>query len=136
MNSKATALLIILGAALAACAGTDTDAPGSPPVIAPLPALSPQNVDASMAPPGQSWQVRRLTCAAWLAEPEPEQHSAAMFYYGWLAARTGTQTIDTEKTRVDLQAVHDRCAHEPRLTVANAFEQKLTRPAIWIWQQP
>jgi hypothetical protein len=134
---KTTPVLVLLaGLALARCAGNDTVADSQAPVVAPLPALAPQSVAANAAQPGRLWLVRGTTCQEWLSRPEPERHWAAMFYYGWLAARAGTQSIDTDRIRPDLQRVMDRCAREPGLTVADAFTVTLSRPARWIWQQP
>jgi hypothetical protein len=128
--------LLLAGLALAGCAESGGVASAQLPVVAPLPALAPEPVAANMAQPGRFWQVRRVTCAEWLVRPEPERHSAAMFYYGWLAARAGTQTIDTDKIAPDLQRAHDRCVREPGLPVAESFTETLSRPARWLWQQP
>ena len=124
MNSKAAVLLTIAGLALASCAGDDAVVTTEWGAGAPPPAA------------GQIWQVRRVTCREWLARPEPERHSAAVFFYGWLAGRQRTQTIDMRKMVGDLQRVMDRCTRNPELALADAYQETLTRPARWIWEQP
>src|ERR1700746_773737 len=63
------------------------------------PSASPQT--AAAPPAGQLaprvWNVERVQCSTLLGAADDDRASAAMFYYGYLAARAGIRVIDATK---------------------------------------
>lgn len=138
MGMKAAVLALAAGATSAGCAAGP---PAEPVANAPA---SPAAQVAQLAPVmgslrssfGQAWQVRRFACAQLLAAPEHERTATAMFYYGYLAGRTKIEAIDPARIDADVRRVFDQCAHSPAESVADAFQQTLSKPPRWFWQLP
>jgi hypothetical protein len=94
--------------------------PAPPP---PVPAPS----DAQIAP--GKWNVERVRCADLLGASDDDRAAAAMFYYGYLAAKAGIHVIDVSQVDGNVSKVMSECAASPNLTVPQAFRQALRRRA-------
>lgn len=124
MIKRILAGLLVLGAA--ACA-PQTPSPASPPP-APQPpaAAAPSPSEAQIAP--RQWDVERVRCADLLGASDDDRASAAMFYYGYLAAKAGIHVIDVSRISDNIGKVMQKCEAAPDLTVPQAFRSAL-RPA-------
>jgi len=119
-------ILVAALGGLAVSAIATTAQQSSPPPAAP-PSTPPQ---AAAAPPsGQLapgvWNVSRVTCASLLRADDDDRASAAMFYYGYLAARAGIRVIDVNKISDNVAKVMKQCAATPNMTVPRAFRTAL-----------
>jgi len=113
-------------AALCVAACTQQSPPPPPPAAAPPPA------PAAAAPPpspGQvasgRWDVSKVRCSDLLAASDEDRASAAMFYYGYLAARAGIRVIDVTKISDNIHKVMVQCGATPNMTVPQAFQAAL-----------
>jgi HdeA/HdeB family protein len=100
----------------------------SPAPTAPAPEAAPPNPprvtsDAQVAP--KRWDVDRVLCSDLLGAADDDRAAAAMFYYGFLAAKAGIHVIDVNKIDGNVKKVMDRCAAVPNETVPEAFRQAL-----------
>ena len=109
----------LLALAGAACA----QQPAPPPATAEAPAPS----EAQVAP--GHWDVERVRCSDLLAASDVDRASAAMFYYGYLAAKAGIQVIDVSRIDGNIAKVMQQCEAAPKLTVPQAFRQALRPPS-------
>ena len=109
----------LLALAGAACA----QQPAPPPATAEAPAPS----EAQVAP--GRWDVERVRCSDLLAASDVDRASAAMFYYGYLAAKAGIQVIDVSRIDGNIAKVMQQCEAAPNLTVPQAFRQALRPPS-------
>jgi hypothetical protein len=71
--------------------------------------------------------VERVRCSDLLGADDEDRASAALFYYGYLAAKAGIQVIDVSQIDGNIRKVMDRCAAAPNITVPQAFRQALGR---------
>jgi HdeA/HdeB family len=110
--------LLVLG--LGACAAPPPSAPSPPPAAA---APAPTPSDAQIAP--GHWNVERVRCSDLLEASDADRASAAMFYYGYLAAKAGIHIIDVSRIDSDIAKVMQQCEAVPDLTVPQAFRQAL-----------
>jgi hypothetical protein len=119
-------VLTVLTLCLAACA----QQPSAPPAAAaaPPPAATTSSVSEAQVAPGH-WDVERVLCSDLLAAADDDRASAAMFYYGYLAAKAGIRVIDVSRIDGNIAKVMRRCAAAPGLTVPEAFRQALRPPA-------
>ena len=120
---------VLLAFGLAACA--QSPAPPPPPVAAaPLPEAPttppPRETSEAQVSPGR-WDVERVRCSDLLGAADDDRAAAAMFYYGYLAAKAGIRVIDVSQIDGNVRKVMDRCAAAPNLTVPQAFRQALGR---------
>jgi hypothetical protein len=124
---------VLLACGLAACAQTPAPpqqaaAPPTPaasaPAAPPQPAAPPPS-EAQVAP--GRWDVDRVRCSDLLGASDDDRAAAAMFYYGYLAARAGIHVIDVSQIDANIHKVMDQCAAAPNLTVPQAFRQALGR---------
>ena len=109
----------LLALAGAACA----QQPAPPPATAEAPAPS----EAQVAP--GHWDVERVRCSDLLEASDADRASAAMFYYGYLAAKNGIQVIDVSRIDGNIAKVMQQCEAAPNLTVPQAFRQALRPPS-------
>ena len=119
MNTRFVAVLSALG--LACCAPqaeqpVQTAASPPPTTVAEPPAPPPAPSEAQIAP--GVWQVERVRCSDLLGAADDDRAAAAMFYYGYLAAKAGIHVIDVGK-------VMKQCAATPNITVPQAFREAL-----------
>jgi hypothetical protein len=124
---KKELVAVILAFALAACAQ-----PAAPPQqaaapVAPPPEVAPprETSEAQIAP--GRWDVERVRCSDLLGAADDDRAAAAMFYYGYLAAKAGIHVIDVSQIDGNVKKVMDRCAAAPNITVPQAFRQALGR---------
>jgi pyruvate/2-oxoglutarate dehydrogenase complex dihydrolipoamide acyltransferase (E2) component len=99
--------------------------PAAPPAEAAPPAAPRVTSEAQIAP--KRWEVERVRCSDLLGASDDDRAAAAMFYYGYLAAKAGIQVIDVSKIDGNVKRVMDRCAAAPNETVPQAFRQALGR---------
>jgi HdeA/HdeB family len=122
-------LTIVLLACCLACAQPSVAQQQSAPPAAPAapPESSPPRVtsDAQVAP--KRWDVDRVRCSDLLGAADDDRAAAAMFYYGYLAAKAGIRVIDVSKIDGNIKKVMERCGAAPNETVPQAFRQALGR---------
>ena len=122
-------LAMVLLACCLACAQPSAAQQQSAPPAAPAapPETSPPRVtsDAQVAP--KRWDVERARCSDLLGAADDDRAAAAMFYYGYLAAKAGIHIIDVSQIDGNIKKVMDRCAAAPNETVPQAFRQALSR---------
>ena len=68
-----------------------------------------------------------MQCSDLLGAADEDRETAAMFYYGYLAAKAGIRVIDVNEIDGNVRRVMDRCAAAPDITVPQAFRQALGR---------
>jgi HdeA/HdeB family len=122
-------LTIVLLAGCLACAQPSVAQQQSAPPAAPAapPETSPPRVtsDAQVAP--KRWDVERVRCSDLLGAADDDRAAAAMFYYGYLAAKAGIHVIDVSQIDGNIKKVMERCGAAPNETVPQAFRQALGR---------
>jgi HdeA/HdeB family len=79
--------------------------------------------DAQVAP--KKWDVERVRCSDLLAASDDDRASAAMFYFGYLAAKDNIHVIDVSKIEDNISKVMKQCAAIPTMAVPQAFRQAL-----------
>lgn len=99
--------------------------PAAPPAEAAPAPVPPTTSDAQVAP--KRWDVDRVRCSDLLGAADDDRAAAAMFYYGYLAAKAGIHVIDVSKIDGNLKKVMDQCTTSPNITVPQAFRQALGR---------
>jgi hypothetical protein len=129
---RRTLVAVLLGCSLAACAAPPApqQQAAPPPVPAPPPAPEaappPRVTSEAQIAPGR-WDVDRVRCSDLLGASDDDRASAAMFYYGYLAAKAGIRVIDVNQIDGNIRKVMDQCAAAPNMTVPQAFRQALGR---------
>ena len=126
MHKRIVALLSALW--LACCAPQaeqSVQTATAPPPIA-GPASSPPSAAPSEAQiaPGL-WEVERVRCSDLLGAADDDRAAAAMFYYGYLAAKAGIHVIDVGKIDQNVGKVMRQCAATPNITVPQTFREAL-----------
>src|SRR5262245_13688738 len=106
---------------LLALAGAACAQPPPPPSPAEAEAPPPS---AAQLGPGQ-WDVERVRCSDLLEASDADRASAAMFYFGYLAAKAGIRVIDVSRIDSNIAKVMRQCEAAPNLTVPQAFRQAL-----------
>ena len=99
--------------------------PAAPPPEAAPPTAPRVTSEAQIAP--KRWEVERVRCSDLLGASDDDRAAAAMFYYGYLAAKAGIHVIDVNRIDGNIKKVMDRCAAAPNITVPQAFRQALGR---------
>jgi len=125
-------IVILVACSLAACAqppapqqqAAPPPVPATPPEAA-APPSPPVTSEAQIAP--GRWDVERVRCSDLLGAADDDRAAAAMFYYGYLAAKAGIHVIDVSKIDGNIKKVMERCAVAPNETVPQAFRQALSR---------
>src|SRR5215510_4228310 len=118
---------VLLVCSLAACAQPSAPPPqqaATPPQAAPPPS-SRVTSEAQIAP--GRWVVDQVRCSDLLGAADEDRETAAMFYYGYLAAKAGIRVIDVNEIDGNVRRVMERCAAAPNITVPQAFRQALGR---------
>ena len=123
---KRELVAVLLACCLAACAlpPAPQQQAAPPPEAAPPPA--PRVTSEAQISPGR-WDVERVRCSDLLGAADDDREAAAMFYYGYLAAKAGIRVIDVSQMDGNVRKVMDRCAAAPNITVPQAFRQALGR---------
>ena len=124
-------MAVLLACCLGACAQPAAPPPqeaatppAPPPQAAPSP--SPRVTSEAQIAPGR-WVVDQVRCSDLLGAADEDREAAAMFYYGYLAAKAGIRVIDVNQIDGNVRKVMDRCAAAPNITVPQAFSQALGR---------
>ena len=91
----------------------------------PIAERPPPAAQGSAPPPGTKWDVTQIRCEQLLGADDDDRAAASMFYYGYLAARSGLTVIDTSKIQSNLHLVMEQCGKAPTMTVPDAFTQAL-----------
>jgi len=127
---KKYVMATLLASALAACAQPSAPqqqpmppAPAAPPPAA-ASAPAPRVTSEAQIAPGR-WDVERVRCSDLLGADDEDRAAAALFYYGYLAAKAGIQVIDVNQIDGNVRKVMDQCAAAPNITVPQAFRQAL-----------
>ena len=122
MKTRFVPVLLTLG--LASCAPEAQ--PPAPTTAAPPAAVAPAPSPPSEAQiaPGR-WEVERVRCSDLLGAADDDRAAAAMFYYGYLAAKAGIRVIDVGKIDENVGKVMKQCAATPNITVPQAFREAL-----------
>lgn len=127
MKTRVVAAVLIFW--LAGCVQQPPGPMPTPPLAAAQPAAAapasppPAPSDAQVAP--GRWDVERVRCADLLGAADEDRASAAMFYYGYLAAKAGIRVIDVSRIDGNIGKVMWQCAAAPNLLVPQAFRQAL-----------
>jgi hypothetical protein len=123
-------MAVLLACCLGACAQPAAPppqeaatAPAPPPQAASPP---PRVTSEAQIAPGR-WVVDQVRCSDLLGAADEDREAAAMFYYGYLAAKAGIRVIDVNQIDGNVRKVMDRCAAAPNITVPQAFSQALGR---------
>jgi len=122
MKTRFVPVLLALG--LTSCAPEAQ--PPAPTTAAPPAAVAPAPPPPSEAQiaPGR-WEVERVRCSDLLGAADDDRAAAAMFYYGYLAAKAGIHVIDVGKIDENVGKVMKQCAATPNITVPQAFREAL-----------
>jgi hypothetical protein len=126
MMEKDLATVWLVGCLACAQPSAAQQQPAPPTAPAAPSEASPPRVtsDAQVAP--KRWDVERVRCSDLLGAADDDR-AAAMFYYGYLAAKAGIHVIDVSQIDGNVKKVMDRCAAAPNETVPQAFRQALGR---------
>ena len=122
MNARFVALLSVLW--LASCAPQaeqPVQTAASPP---PAAAAEPSAPSEAQIAPGL-WEVEQVRCSDLLGAADDDRAAAAMFYYGYLAAKAGIHVINVDKIDGNVGKVMRQCAATPDITVPEAFREAL-----------
>ena len=84
----------------------------------------PRVTSEAQVSPGR-WNVERVRCADLLGASDDDRAAAAMFYYGYLAAKAGIHIIDVSQIQGNIEKVMRQCEAAPRMTMPQAFRQAL-----------
>jgi hypothetical protein len=87
----------------------------------PLPAAAQS--DAKVAP--GKWEIERVRCSDLLGADDEDRASAAMFYFGYLAAKTNLRVIDVNNLSDNIAKVMKQCSAKPSEPVPEAFREAL-----------
>jgi hypothetical protein len=66
-----------------------------------------------------------VRCADLLGASDDDRATAAMFYYGYLAAKAGIHIIDVSQIQRNIEKVMRQCEAAPEMTVPRAFREAL-----------
>ena len=116
------ALLVLWLAACAPQAPQQTQTSAAPP-SATVPTPPPSPSEAQIAP--GRWDVDRVRCSDLLGAADDDRAAAAMFYYGYLAAKASIHVIDVGKIDENVGKVMKQCEAAPNITVIQAFRRAL-----------
>jgi len=134
------AAIVLVGlwpaAAAAQPVSSPSGAPAPTPPAAAAPAASPATPPAPTVPaqgPSEAqiaphiWNVDQVRCSDLLHASDEDREAAAMFYYGYLAARRGIHIINTGRISDNIAKVIKQCTATPASTVPQAFRRALGR---------
>jgi hypothetical protein len=105
--------LALIPLLLAACAQHPAQQAAAPP-------------PAAQASVPQRWEIARVRCDELLAASAEDRASAAMFYYGYLAARAGLRFVEGSQIEGNIHRVIEQCEATPSITVVQAYARAIT----------
>jgi len=126
---KMTCMVVLLAGCLGGAAQAQQSVTPPAPVAPTAQAASPTTPRATseaQIAPGR-WDVDRVLCSDLLGAADEDRAAAAMFYFGYLAAKAGIHVIDVGKIDGNVHKVMERCGAAPSITVTQAFRQALGR---------
>ena len=94
------------------------------PATSPAPSPSPPAPAEAQIAPGL-WEVEHARCSNLLGAADDDKAAAAMFYYGYLAAKAGIHVIDVRKIDENVGKLMKQYAATPNITVPQAFREAL-----------
>jgi hypothetical protein len=129
---KKELVAVLLACCLAYAQPSAAQQQSAPPPVsaAPTPEAappSPPRVTSDAQVASKRWDVDRVRCSDLLGAADDDRAAAAMFCYGYLAAKVGIHVLDVNKIDGNVKKVMDRCAAAPTETVPQAFRQALSR---------
>lgn len=114
---RKTAIVLLSGLLLCACAQMQPAAPPAPPPPAPAPAPA-----ATTQQPGDHYvTIRTATCDRYLALSDEDRDDASMFYIGYQARRFRSRAINVGTVPTIENRAIDYCRFYPSQTVDSAF---------------
>jgi HdeA/HdeB family len=75
------------------------------------------------------WNVERVQCSDLLGASDEDRAAAAMFYYGYLAAKAGIHIIDVSQIDANIAKVMHPLRRAPEPAVPQVFRAALRPPA-------
>ena len=125
MKTRLVPVLMVLWLASCAPQAQQPVQTAAPPPPATVPASPPPSTASSeeQIAPGL-WEVERVRWSDPLGADD-DRAAAAMFYYGYLAAKAGIHVIDVGKIDQNVDKVMKQCAATPNITVPQAFREAL-----------
>jgi HdeA/HdeB family protein len=127
MNRK-TAIVLVSGLLLGACAQPQPAAPPAPP---PPPAPAPAPAATTALPADRNVTILRATCDRYLALSDDDRAAASMFYIGYQARRYGSRAINVNAIPSIEGLALDYCGINPSRTVASAFAEAYLEARRW-----
>jgi len=126
MKPRFVAVLSVLWLASCVPQAEQPEQTATAPPPAAVPAPPPPRAAPSEAQiaPGL-WEVEQVRCSDLLGAADDDRAAAAMFYYGYLAAKAGMHVIDVGKIDENVGKVMKQCAATPNITVPQAFREAL-----------
>ena len=116
MNPRLISALFVLWFAACATQPQPTQTSSAPPPAAAPAAPNPQpSPSEAQIAPGR-WDVDRVRCSDLLGAADDDRAAAAMFYYGYLAAKAGIHVIDVGKIDENVGKVMKQCQAAPDIT--------------------
>jgi hypothetical protein len=79
--------------------------------------------DAKIAP--GKWEIERVLCSDLLGATDDDRASAAMFYFGYLAAKTNIRVVDVNNLSDNIAKAMKHCSANPSQPVPQAFSEAL-----------
>ena len=101
--------------------------PPAPPAALPAPPSPVTQAEAPVPGSGPFWDVRKVRCAQLLGADDDDRQAAMMFYYGYLAARSGIHVIDVSRIDENIRRVMDQCTQAPNASVVQAYTRAFGR---------
>jgi hypothetical protein len=92
--------------------------------FAPGLSTSPAAESDAKVTPGK-WEIERVRCSDLLAADDDDRASAAMFYFGYLAAKTNLRVVDVNNISDNIAKVMKQCSAKPTQPVTEAFREAL-----------
>jgi hypothetical protein len=117
--------ICVVGLALLLVTGCAQQPSAPPPNTAAAAAPAPTQPPAQISP--GIWDVEHVRCSDLLGAADDDRAAAAMFYYGYLAAKAGIRVIDVNMVDGNIAKVMSQCAATPNITVPQAFRRALRR---------
>jgi len=127
MNRK-TAIVLLSGLLLSACAQPQPAAPPAPP---PPPAPAPAPAPVAAEPANRYVTILRATCDKYLSLSADDRAAASMFYIGYQARRFGSRAINVNAIPSIEGLALDYCSINPGRTVASAFAEAYQETRRW-----
>jgi len=77
--------------------------------------------------PGK-WEIDHVLCSDFLGAADDDRAAVAMFYFGYLAAKSNIRFVDVNKISDNIAKVVKQCSATPSEPVPDAFREALFSP--------